>query len=71
MDEEQCSRMAQGAGFVAALDQSGGSTPQALLLYGVRDSDYADDDEMFDLMHQFRSRIITSAAFTGERVTCR
>ena len=60
--------MARGAGFVAALDQSGGSTPQALRLYGVRDSDYADDDEMFDLMHQFRSRIITSSAFTGDRV---
>ncbi len=59
--------MARGAGFVAALDQSGGSTPQALRLYGVRDSDYADD-EMFDLMHQFRSRIITSSAFTGDRV---
>jgi len=68
MDEEQRSRMARGAGFVAALDQSGGSTPQALRLYGVRDSDYADDDEMFDLMHQFRSRIITSSAFTGDRV---
>ena len=60
--------MAQGAGFVAALDQSGGSTPQALRLYGVPDSDYADDDEMFDLMHQFRSRIITSPAFTADQV---
>jgi fructose-bisphosphate aldolase, class I len=68
MDAEQRSRMARGAGFVAALDQSGGSTPQALRLYGVPDSDYADDDEMFDLMHQFRSRIITSPAFTAERV---
>ena len=53
MDAEQRSRMARGAGFVAALDQSGGSTPQALRLYGVPDSDYADDDEMFDLMYQF------------------
>jgi fructose-bisphosphate aldolase, class I len=68
MDEEQRSRMARGPGFVAALDQSGGSTPQALRLYGVRESDYADDDEMFDLMHQFRSRIISSPAFTGDRV---
>jgi fructose-bisphosphate aldolase, class I len=68
MEEEQRSRMARDPGFVAALDQSGGSTPQALALYGVRDSDYADDDEMFDLMHQFRSRIITSPAFTGDRV---
>jgi fructose-bisphosphate aldolase class I len=68
MDEDQRSRMAQGAGCIAALDQSGGSTPQALRLYGVRDSDYADDDEMFELMHEFRSRIISSPAFTGERV---
>jgi fructose-bisphosphate aldolase class I len=68
MDEAQRTRMARGPGFVAALDQSGGSTPQALRQYGVRDSDYADDDRMFDLMHEFRSRIITSPAFDGDRV---
>lgn len=68
MDEQQRSRMARGAGVIAALDQSGGSTPQALRLYGVPESDYADDDQMFDLMHEFRSRIIGSPAFTGERV---
>ena len=60
--------MATGAGRIAALDQSGGSTPQALRLYGVRDWDYADDDEMFELMYEFRTRIVTSRAFTGERV---
>ncbi len=68
MDETQRSRMAQGSGFVAALDQSGGSTPQALRLYGVPDSDYADDEQMFDLMHEFRSRIIASDVFGGDRV---
>lgn len=68
MNETQRSRMADGVGFIAALDQSGGSTPKALELYGVQDADYSDDDEMFDLMHAFRSRIITSPAFDGDRV---
>jgi len=68
MNETQRSRMADGVGFIAALDQSGGSTPKALELYGVHDADYRDDDEMFDLMHAFRSRIITSPAFDGDRV---
>ena len=68
MNEAQRSKVAQGIGFIAALDQSGGSTPQALRQYGVRDDDYADDEDMFDLMHEFRSRIITSAAFDGDRV---
>ena len=68
MNEAQRSKVAQGIGFIAALDQSGGSTPQALRQYGVRDGDYADDEDMFDLMHEFRSRIITSAAFDGDRV---
>jgi fructose-bisphosphate aldolase class I len=68
MNEDQRSRMAEGTGFIAALDQSGGSTPQALRLYGVPDSDYADDDQMFDLMHEFRSRIISSPVFGGDRV---
>lgn len=56
------------AGFIAALDQSGGSTPKALRLYGVAESEYSGDDEMFDKVHEFRTRIITSPAFTGERV---
>ena len=55
-------------GFIAALDQSGGSTPKALRLYGVADDAYSNDAEMFDLMHEMRSRIITSPAFTGERI---
>ncbi len=68
MDQDQRSKIANGAGFLAALDQSGGSTPKALELYGVPESAYSGDDEMFDLMHAFRARIITSPAFTGDRV---
>lgn len=55
-------------GFIAALDQSGGSTPKALRLYGVEESEYAGDDEMFSKVHEMRTRIITSPAFTGQRV---
>lgn len=55
-------------GFIAALDQSGGSTPKALRLYGVEESEYSSDEEMFNLVHQMRTRIITSEPFTGERV---
>jgi len=61
-------QMKSGRGFIAALDQSGGSTPKALRLYGIEESAYSGDAEMFDLMHQMRSRIITSPAFSGERV---
>jgi fructose-bisphosphate aldolase class I len=68
MSQEQLSKIEHGAGFFAALDQSGGSTPKALELYGVPSSAYHSDDEMFDLMHAFRERIITSPAFTGDRV---
>ena len=57
-----------GAGFIAALDQSGGSTPKALRLYGISDDQYDGEQQMFDLMHAMRSRIVTSPAFTGERV---
>ncbi len=57
-----------GQGFIAALDQSGGSTPKALKLYGVDDDAWTNDDEMFDLMHAMRTRIMTSPAFTGDRV---
>ncbi|MCL4141361.1 UNVERIFIED_CONTAM: hypothetical protein GTU68_005139 [Idotea baltica] len=60
--------MTSGKGFVAALDQSGGSTPKALKLYGVDESAYGSDSEMFDLIHEMRSRIITSPVFTGEQV---
>ena len=68
MNQEQQSKIAYGRGFLAALDQSGGSTPKALAQYGVPESDYATEGEMFDLMHEFRSRIIASPAFTGDRV---
>lgn len=68
MRNEQRVKIAEGAGFLAALDQSGGSTPKALDLYGIPESDYAGEREMFDLMHAFRARIITSPAFTGERI---
>jgi fructose-bisphosphate aldolase, class I len=68
MNQEQRSKIADGRGFLAALDQSGGSTPKALSQYGVPESSYATDDEMFDLMHEFRSRIITAPAFTGDRI---
>ena len=57
-----------GQGFIAALDQSGGSTPKALKLYGIEDDAWSNDDEMFDLMHAMRTRIMTSPAFTGDRV---
>ena len=65
---EQMERMRSGAGFIAALDQSGGSTPKALRLYGVGDSEYAGDDEMFALVHAMRTRIVANAHFDGERV---
>src|SRR5690606_28527945 len=52
----------------AALDQSGGSTPKALRLYGIEESEYSGEDEMFDLVHQMRTRIMTSPAFTGDRI---
>jgi fructose-bisphosphate aldolase class I len=55
-------------GFIAALDQSGGSTPKALRLYGIEESEYSNDDEMMDLIHAMRTRIVTSPSFTGERV---
>ena len=68
MNEQQLQKVKNDDGFVAALDQSGGSTPKALGLYGIEESAYANDDEMFDLMHAMRARIITSPAFTGSRI---
>ena len=61
-------KMRNGKGFIAALDQSGGSTPKALKLYGVGEDQYSNDAEMFDRIHEMRTRIITSKAFTGDRV---
>ncbi len=65
---EQIERMGRGSGFIAALDQSGGSTPKALQLYGVDDSAYSSDDEMFDTVHAMRTRIMTDLRFTGTHV---
>ncbi len=65
---EQLVRMHTGKGFIAALDQSGGSTPKALKLYGIDESQYHNDDEMFDLVHEMRTRIMTSPAFTSEHI---
>ncbi len=64
----QTSRMASAQGFVAALDQSGGSTPKALKLYGIDESKYDSEAEMFELIHQMRERIITSPSFTSEKI---
>jgi len=65
---EQMQKMKSQPGFIAALDQSGGSTPHALALYGIKDHAWKDDDEMFDLVHQMRTRVITSPSFTGQRI---
>ena len=67
-DPKMLDKIAGGKGFIAALDQSGGSTPKALLGYGIEESAYSGDEEMFGLIHQMRSRIITSPAFTGDKV---
>ena len=68
MDAVQLTRMATAPGFIAALDQSGGSTPGALSRYGIPPEAYSGEAEMFDLMHAFRTRIITSSVFTGDKV---
>jgi len=68
MDQTQADRMTSGKGFIAALDQSGGSTPKALRLYGIDENSYSSDAQMFDLIHEMRSRIITSPVFGGDRI---
>ena len=68
VNQQQLTQMRTGKGFIAALDQSGGSTPKALKLYGVDESAYTNEDEMFDVIHAMRSRMVMSPAFTGERV---
>ena len=65
---DQAEKMTSGPGFVAALDQSGGSTPKALKLYGIDENAYSNDDQMFDLIHQMRCRIMQSPAFNGNKV---
>jgi fructose-bisphosphate aldolase class I len=68
MNGEQLDKMTTARGFIAALDQSGGSTPKALRLYGIDESGWSDEAEMFDLVHEMRTRIVTSPAFTGDRI---
>ena len=67
-NQEQLNKITDGNGFIAALDQSGGSTPKALANYGIFESEYSNEDEMFAKVHEMRSRIITSPAFTGEKI---
>lgn len=68
VNDEQRNVMASGHGFIAALDQSGGSTPKALKLYGIEENSYDGDEQMFDLIHQMRSRLITAPSFTGDKL---
>ena len=68
MNQEMAEKFRSAQGFIAALDQSGGSTPKALKLYGIEESEYSGDDQMFDLVHQMRTRIIKNSAFHGDRV---
>ena len=68
MNQEQLKRMSKGRGFIAALDQSGGSTPKALKNYGIGEEQYSTDEEMFNLDHEMRTRIITSPSFTSDHI---
>jgi fructose-bisphosphate aldolase, class I len=68
MNTQQLEKIREGDGFIAALDQSGGSTPKALKAYGVGEDRYGNDEEMFDRIHEMRTRIITSPAFDGDRI---
>lgn len=68
MNQQMFEQVKAGKGFIAALDQSGGSTPKALNLYGVEESEYSGDEAMFDLIHKMRSRLIRSKVFTGDRI---
>ena len=68
MNQEQFNKVKSAPGFIAALDQSGGSTPKALRLYGINEDQYSGEEQMYDLIHKMRSRIVTSPSFTGERI---
>ncbi len=68
MQKEQLERMKNGQGFIAALDQSGGSTPKALQLYGIASDTYSGEDEMYDLVHEMRTRLMTSPAFSSDSI---
>jgi fructose-bisphosphate aldolase class I len=68
INQQQFQKVKTQPGFIAALDQSGGSTPGALRLYGIKEGAWSNDDEMFAIVHQMRTRMITSPSFTGERI---
>ena len=68
INEQQAAKIRNQPGFIAALDQSGGSTPKALKLYGVEENTYSGEQQMMDLVHQMRTRIVTSPVFTGDRI---
>ena len=68
MNSQQLNKIQNGSGFIAALDQSGGSTPKALKAYGVEETEYTTDEEMFNMIHQMRTRIMTSKSFAGDRI---
>jgi fructose-bisphosphate aldolase class I len=68
LNEQQLQKMKSHPGFIAALDQSGGSTPKALALYGIKEGAWSNEDEMFAIVHQMRTRMINSPRFTGERI---
>jgi len=68
MNSTQLDRIKNGSGFIAALDQSGGSTPKALAIYGIKENEYKNDEEMFNLVHEMRTRIIKSPSFTSEHI---
>src|ERR1700756_5910499 len=68
LNEQQFQKIKSHPGFIAALDQSGGSTPKALALYGIKEGAWSNEDEMFAIVHQMRTRMITSPAFNGERI---
>ena len=68
MNQQQYEKVKSAKGFIAALDQSGGSTPKALKLYGVNEDQYSGEDQMYDMIHKMRTRIVTSPSFTGDRI---
>src|SRR5204863_5284311 len=68
LNEQQLEKMKSHPGFIAALDQSGGSTPKALAAYGIKEGSWSNEDEMFAIVHQMRARVITSPSFAGDRI---
>src|ERR1044072_4757239 len=68
ISEQQAAKIRNQPGFIAALDQSGGSTPKALKLYGIEENTYSGDEQMMNLVHHMRTRIVTSPVFTGDRI---